>query len=74
MNPSIIRCEDGSILIEWILANNGRSRFGISVEPLLEETSWYFIAEDGTLQGAVVPSLLAGVLNFLQNIPQEVQI
>ncbi len=38
--PHIVKCEDGSILCEWIDKN---WRMGISIEPTLEDSSWYFI-------------------------------
>ena len=66
MNPSIVRCEDGSILIEWI---NDRSRFGISVELLPEETGWYFVAEDGMTQGTLPLHLANALQGVRKGIP-----
>jgi hypothetical protein len=36
------KVEDGSILIEWIFDN---LRIGFSIEPTLEESSWYLVSD-----------------------------
>ncbi len=43
MKPVFIKCEDGSILIEWIHKN---CRFGITLESNREESGWYFVSND----------------------------
>lgn len=49
MKPHIVKGEDGSILIEWI---SKEYRFGIALEKNKKESSWYFAAKDGTVEGS----------------------
>ena len=40
-NPLVTRCEDGSILLEWLFKD---WRIGISIEKNRAESSWYIVA------------------------------
>jgi hypothetical protein len=44
----IARPDDGSILVEWI---NPRWRFGVSLEPAVCGSSWFFVSKAGSLLG-----------------------
>lgn len=58
MEPFVTYCADDSLLIEWI---DSDCRFGISIEPNLKESSWYFVTKDycdcGTLPPAMIERL-----------------
>lgn len=43
MKPSVYHDKDGSTLIEWISKD---FRFGISIEPNPQESSWWFVTKD----------------------------
>jgi hypothetical protein len=45
MTLHIARPDDGSTLIEWIAP---RWRFGVCLECKISQSSWYFVAKDGT--------------------------
>lgn len=45
--PHITKCEDGSILLEWILGTD--ARFYISIEPNLGESSWGYVTKMSTV-------------------------
>lgn len=55
MKPHIVKGEDGSILIEWI---SKEYRFGITLEKNKKESSWFFVAKDGTMEGSELPEEL----------------
>ena len=44
MKPHMIRSDDDALLIEWI---GTEERFGISLEKVLDESSWYYVRKDG---------------------------
>lgn len=54
MKPHIVFPEDGSVLIEWI--EEGR-RFGISLEPNIEESGWYYVSK-GEMEFGSLPEKL----------------
>jgi hypothetical protein len=45
MEPQIKHCTDGSTLIEWIFKN---ARFGISIEAIIKDSTWFYCHKDGT--------------------------
>jgi hypothetical protein len=46
MKPCVVKCEDGSTLIEFI---SKEWRFGICIEKERKESSWYLVTKKGKL-------------------------
>ena len=44
MKPFAVHLDDGSLLIEWI---SNTARFGLSLEPVLSESSWFYVSKNG---------------------------
>ena len=44
MKPFAVHLDDGSLLIEWI---SNTARFGLSLEPALSESSWFYVSKNG---------------------------
>lgn len=44
MEAHVSHVDDGSTLIEWIADD---CRFGVSIEPDLKESSWYYVTKHG---------------------------
>jgi len=55
MKPYVIRLGDGSLLIEWI---SKRARFGISLEPDIADSGWYYVNKDGSADIGRLPFTL----------------
>lgn len=59
MKAYVIHCDDGSILYEWV---GNHRRFGIAIELKPEDSGWYFIDKDGTIEGGELPKELLDLL------------
>lgn len=64
MKPIVIQVEDGSLLIEWISKN---ARFGISLEPNMKDSSWFYVHknEEGAC-GELPQSFIEKLLEFAE--------
>ena len=68
--PHIAYCEDGSILIEWLLS--GSKRFGISIEREPSESGWYFVSQDEEGECGELPPELTACFSGLYQAEMEI--
>ena len=50
--PNAVICKDGSTLFEWYLP---AARFGISIEQVIAESSWFYVTDSGVMVSGVFP-------------------
>lgn len=64
-NPHITKCEDGSILIEWVFKN---ARFYFALEYNAAESSWGYVSigNDMILENGLLPQAMQQSLSNLE--------